>query len=68
MPHNMGTIDRTIRVILGVVLLMLVFVGPRTAWGYVGLLPLLTGIVGYCPTYQLFGWSTNRDGRAHPAH
>lgn len=55
---NEGTIDRAIRVVLGLVLLALVFTGPKTLWGYVGLLPLLTGLVGSCPIYALLGFST----------
>lgn len=46
-------LDRVVRVVLGVVLLALVFVGPRTAWGWVGLVPLITGLVGFCPLYLL---------------
>ena len=59
MPRNMGSIDRWIRVALGMGLLSLTFAGPQTAWGYLGFLPLLTALVGFCPLYALFGWSTN---------
>ncbi len=55
---NEGTVDRAIRVVVGLVLLSLVFVGPATPWGLVGLVPLLTGIVGFCPLYRLFGIDT----------
>jgi hypothetical protein len=58
MTVNEGTLDRAIRVVIGVVLLSLVFVGPQTLWGLVGIAPLLTGIVGFCPGYKLFGLST----------
>ncbi|MDA8381874.1 MAG: DUF2892 domain-containing protein [Betaproteobacteria bacterium] len=51
---NEGVADRVIRVIIGIVLLALVFVGPRTPWGWIGLLPLVTGIIGWCPAYSLF--------------
>ena len=67
MPRNMGSADRWIRAAFGIVLLSLVFVGPRTAWGYLGLIPLVTAIVGTCPLYQLFGWSTKRTQHTHPA-
>ena len=50
--------DRTFRVLLGLVLLALVFVGPKTAWGWVGLVPLATGLCGYCPLYKTVGIST----------
>ena len=58
MPTNEGTIDRTLRVILGLVLIALVFVGPQTPWGWVGVVPLLTGLVGFCPLYRLVGINT----------
>ncbi|MDA8093372.1 MAG: DUF2892 domain-containing protein [Betaproteobacteria bacterium] len=51
---NEGVADRVIRVIIGIVLLALVFVGPKTPWGWIGLLPLVTGIIGWCPAYSLF--------------
>ncbi|MHB9797748.1 YgaP family membrane protein [Pseudomonas sp. MT3] len=47
--------DRIVRIILGLGLLALVFVGPQTAWGWVGLVPLLTGALGSCPVYRLLG-------------
>jgi hypothetical protein len=55
---NEGTLDRGVRIVVGLVLLGLVFVGPRTPWGWIGVLPLLTGIVGVCPAYIPFGLST----------
>lgn len=55
---NVGTIDRTIRIIAGVVLLSLTLVGPKTLWGLAGLVPLLTGLVGTCPLYSIIGIST----------
>jgi hypothetical protein len=60
-PHNEHTIDRAVRVILGVGLLGLLAVGPVPGWGLfglVGLLPLVTGVVGSCPAYTLLGIST----------
>ncbi|MGD9863912.1 MAG: DUF2892 domain-containing protein [Pseudodonghicola sp.] len=58
MPRNEGTLDRVLRVIVGLVLLSLVFVGPKSMWGLIGLIPLLTGLAGYCPLYQILGLST----------
>lgn len=58
LPRNEHRIDRALRLIVGVVLLALVFVGPKTAWGWLGLVPLLTGLVGSCPAYTLLGIST----------
>ena len=57
-PHNMGKVDRVLRVIMGAVLISLVFVGPKTPWGWIGLVPLVTSLVGTCPLYTLFGWRT----------
>lgn len=57
---NEHAIDRIIRTILGIAILALAFVGPKTAWGYLGAVPLLTGIVGMCPIYALLGIRTNR--------
>lgn len=58
MPRNIGTIDRALRVVLGLVLIALVFVGPQTPWGWIGVVPLLTALVGYCPAYSLVGIRT----------
>lgn len=58
MTINVGTADRIVRVVVGLALLSLVFVGPKTMWGLVGLIPLITGAVGICPAYSLFGFKT----------
>lgn len=55
---NESILDRWVRVILGIVLLAIVFVGPKTPWGYLGMIPLFTGIAGMCPIYRIFGIST----------
>lgn len=55
---NEGSIDRAVRIVLGLVLLSLVFVGPKTWLGLVGLVPLLTGALGSCPLYSLLGISS----------
>jgi len=55
---NVGTIDRVVRVILGIALLAMVFVGPQTPWGWIGLVPLITALIGFCPAYKLVGLST----------
>lgn len=57
---NVGGLDRMARVFLGWVLILLVFVGPKTPWGWLGLIPLLTGTFKFCPLYRLFGWNTVR--------
>ncbi len=58
MKKNIGNIERVVRVIAGLVLLSLTFVGPQTLWGLIGILPLATGLVGWCPPYALLGIST----------
>ena len=60
MKMNVGITDRVIRIIIGLFLISLTFWGPKSAWGWIGLLPLLTGLFGYCPLYAVFGWSTNK--------
>lgn len=69
MKKNEGNIDRIVRVLLGVVLLSLLFIGPQTLWGLVGIVPLATGLAGYCPLYTLFGLSTcpMDKGKGQPA-
>jgi len=57
---NVGSFDRLLRIVLGIVLLALVFVGPKTPWGWVGLVPLLTGLFSTCPLYSLIGVSSCR--------
>ncbi|MBU2822499.1 DUF2892 domain-containing protein [Acidithiobacillus caldus] len=63
MQANEGTVDRAIRIVAGLVLLALVFVGPRTPWGLIGILPLVTGLVGFCPAYGLLGIRTCPRGK-----
>ena len=55
---NVGNPDRAFRIILGIGLISLVFVGPQTLWGWVGVIPLLTAFVGLCPLYSLLGVNT----------
>jgi len=61
MARNEGKVDRTLRVVAGVVLISLVFVGPMTPLGWIGLVPLVTGLVGTCPVYALLGINTCGD-------
>ena len=55
---NEGTVDRVLRVVAGAALVSLVFVGPQTPWGWIGVVPLVTGLLGNCPVYSLLGIST----------
>lgn len=58
LKKNVGTIDKVLRVILGVGLLSIAFTGPQTPWGYIGIVPLATALLGTCPAYAIFGLST----------
>lgn len=58
MKINEGGLDRAIRIIVGAGILSLAFIGPQTPWAYLGAIPLLTGIVGFCPAYALLGVNT----------
>jgi hypothetical protein len=55
---NVGNIDRILRIVVGLVLIALVFVGPQTPWGWIGVIPLATGLLRTCPLYSLIGLST----------
>lgn len=55
---NVGNVDSAFRIMLGIGLISLVFVGPQTIWGWVGVIPLLTAFMRTCPVYSLFGFST----------
>ena len=58
MQKNVELVDRVLRVIVGLGLLSLCLVGPQTLWELVGLVPLLTAFVGFCPAYRLIGIRT----------
>ncbi len=58
MTPNVGTLDRILRIAVGLILIALVFVGPRTPWGWIGIIPLATALVNFCPLYALIGIKT----------
>lgn len=58
MKQNIGNAERVIRAIVGIGLISLVFVGPQTVWGWIGVIPLATAIIGWCPPYALLGINT----------
>lgn len=58
MTQNVGGIDRILRIVVGLVLIALAATGQVGAWGWIGLLPLATGLMGWCPPYALFGFKT----------
>jgi hypothetical protein len=61
--NNEHLVDRIVRVAAGLALLAAAFVGPRTPFGYLGIIPLATGLLGSCPVYSLLGLSTRRAPR-----
>ena len=58
MKANEGGVDRALRVIAGLVLVVLAYLGTIGVWGYIGVVPLLTGVMGFCPAYTLLGINT----------
>ncbi|MFA7386244.1 MAG: DUF2892 domain-containing protein [Thiohalobacteraceae bacterium] len=58
MHQNVGGIDRVLRALIGLGLISLVFVGPQTPWGWIGVVPLFTALIGWCPAYLPFGIKT----------
>jgi hypothetical protein len=55
MKTNEGSLDRILRVVVGAGILSLAFIGPQTPWAYLGAIPLITGLIGWCPAYALLG-------------
>lgn len=60
MNKNVGSLDRGLRIVAGLVLLSLTVIGPKSLWGLIGIVPLLTALVGWCPAYTLLGIRTCR--------
>ena len=58
MEKNIGTIDKVVRILVGLALISLVFVGPQTPWGWIGVPVILIALVGWCPLYKLVGFSS----------
>jgi hypothetical protein len=58
MKRNVGNADKTIRIAVGLILIVLALLGTIGWWGYLGIIPLLAGVVGNCPLYTLLGIST----------
>ncbi len=55
---NINSLDRILRIVIGLFLLSLVFWGPQTAFGYIGLILIVTGFINFCPIYRVFNIST----------
>ena len=64
---NVASLERVLRVLVGIVFLALAVVGPRSIWGLLGLVPLITGATGYCPLYAMLSSlsHTSRHGHSH---
>ena len=60
MTCNVGGFDRILRIISGLILLVLALTGTVGVWGYIGLVPLLTGVVKFCPAYKIIGINTSK--------
>lgn len=58
MKTNVGGFDRIARIVIGIVALSLTQFGPATPWGYIGIVPLLTGLMSTCPLYSILGINT----------
>lgn len=58
MKANVGGIDRVLRIVLGLALIALTLTGAIGAWGWIGLVPLATAAMGFCPLYTVLGFST----------
>lgn len=60
MNRNMGRLDRALRVALGIVLIGLALAGPQSPLGWIGIIPLATATIGWCPLYSMLGIRTCR--------
>ena len=60
MKCNVGTMDRAIRIIAGLVLIGLAATNTIGMWGWIGIVPVLTGVFRFCPAYPLLGINTNK--------
>ena len=58
MTKNVGGIDRILRIVVGLALIAAAATGTVGLWGYIGVVPLLTGLMGWCPPYAMFGFNT----------
>lgn len=58
MVKNVNTVDQVVRIVAGLALISLVFIGPKTPWGWVGLILVATGFISFCPIYRMLGISS----------
>jgi hypothetical protein len=64
MTCNIHPVERVVRALIGIGLVAIVFVGPKTPWGWIGVVPLATGLLGWCPPYQWLGINTAKTGQS----
>ncbi|MDO5668096.1 MAG: DUF2892 domain-containing protein [Alcaligenaceae bacterium] len=60
MNKNIGSTDRWIRIFVGVVLIALTLTGTIGVWGWIGIIPLATALINFCPLYRILGFRTNK--------
>ena len=60
MNKNIGSVDRVIRIIIGIVLIALTLNGNVGAWGWIGIIPLATALINFCPLYRILGFSSRK--------
>jgi len=58
MDKNVGSVDRVLRAVVGLALIAIALVGPKTPWGWIGLVPLITAGMSWCPLYTVLGIKT----------
>jgi hypothetical protein len=58
MKQNIHNIERVVRVVVGLGIVSLAFIGPQSPWAWLGLVPVATGLLGWCPPYSLLGINT----------
>jgi hypothetical protein len=61
MQRNIGRAERIIRIVIGAGIVSLAFLGPKNPWAWLGLVPMLTGLAGWCPAYRLLKISTREE-------
>lgn len=66
MVKNVGSVEQIIRIVLGLALVSLVFVGPQTPWGWLGVILIATGAISFCPIWRALGINTRKDQDAKP--
>ena len=61
MQHNIGKVERVVRVLIGLGIISLALWGPKNPWAWLGLIPLLSGVLGWCPGYRVLKITSHED-------